>query len=623
MGGGGQAAMLVSKFLEGMSTARAQRRTEEENRRSKNDQTYERMVQFAQNAPLTPEAKQYIVERSITRAANLARESIKSTGGGKKNWLSGAIDSIVGPSSTKYDEKAQLAEMQDIMHVLTNPENHVNPAETAKQFTSTLQDILKTKQERLGQSKNLMYQQDFTGDPLVQSAVARARELNMSPDAIKEVLSSVTAPLAVRYPAGSEAGFDQQMYLPTIKQGPVALSGHGSGEPVPDMIGLEFTGGAEQPSTSAFGPGDIRRFKEKGSLSEPQSVVMQDGSIAHNIRSYYDPTTGQTGYLNQANEPMSGVARKALQSDLPKSSLSPEEIQNEIQSYEAAVNGLTDDPQKRSIYLDAIKAHLRSGTERGQESAARAYQSFATAATRPAGGSSSLSIANEDVDALVDAIVRGEADPRMTQYGYRDRSAIAAGLAKRGFNQANASRDYVAVNRFLSTLSSSRMVNYRQSIRNAYFHLDKLDELYQDWVRSAGDSGMKIINNGKLLVSAQSTDPILSAAADNLINEIKEFGAEMASVYRAGNAPTNESLKLAAGQLQGEWNQTTWRKGMDLMRFSLNSRLRSIEETVPLGITPGSPYNPDMSGTKDEPEGFKQGGGTIDLDKARSGRPRF
>jgi hypothetical protein len=158
-----------------------------------------------------------------------------------------------------------------------------------------------------------------------------------------------------------------------------------------------------------------------------------------------------------------------------------------------------------------------------------------------------------------------------------------------------AQRDFQAVNKHLTTLNGAQQLRLRQAVTFAYDHLEVVDNLYKQWAKKVKDLGgtlaMKGLNKATLAISAQSPGE-LGALAQNLQAQINDFTSEMGTVYKGGNSSTDETLRLAAGNLKADWNEQTWNKAIGLLRTSLTIRKNSISTTEAAGVTPGSPYNP-------------------------------
>jgi len=79
--------------------------------------------------------------------------------------------------------------------------------------------------------------------------------------------------------------------------------------------------------------------------------------------------------------------------------------------------------------------------------------------------------------------------------------------------------------------------------------------------------------------------------AQQLLAQINDFTSEMATVYKGGNASTDESLRLASENLKGEWNEEVFKRSVKELKKTLSYRVNSISNTPVAGQSQGSMYN--------------------------------
>ena len=210
------------------------------------------------------------------------------------------------------------------------------------------------------------------------------------------------------------------------------------------------------------------------------------------------------------------------------------------------------------------------------------------AASRSASGGTTTS----DVQDTARGIAEGHISPKISQsVSFRDRTAVSGALQRMGFNQAEAERDWMAINRHLSTLNGAQQERLRQAITFTHDTLPQLEEAYSKWKSLASQSGFKMINKAALSASEQLPGAA-GSAAHNLRALISDFTSELGTVYRGGNSSTDESLKLAAANLQADWNEKTFADAMARLRQTLQIRYNSIATSEAVGVTPNSAYAP-------------------------------
>jgi hypothetical protein len=200
----------------------------------------------------------------------------------------------------------------------------------------------------------------------------------------------------------------------------------------------------------------------------------------------------------------------------------------------------------------------------------------------------------------------GEQPPTTTGL-YRYGAAVRAELAKNHYNLAHAEQDWKAIQKHLSTMNGPAQERLRQAVSFAYGSLDQVESLYGEWKKAAGVSGVKVFNKASLAASKQLPGEA-GAIATNLEALINDFTSEMGTVYKGGNSSTDETLRLAAGNLKADWNEETFARAVKQLRQSLTIRKNSYMNSEAIGVTPNSPYAPT------------QPGGAVDLGAAPAGK---
>jgi hypothetical protein len=209
--------------------------------------------------------------------------------------------------------------------------------------------------------------------------------------------------------------------------------------------------------------------------------------------------------------------------------------------------------------------------------------------TKAAAGGHIGGLGDGDAEAIADAIERGDQPPTLTPF--RSAAApVAASLAKRGFDLTTATRDWQAISRHMSSLNSTQQLRLRQAVDFTHESLDVIDGLYDEWLKAGPASGFKMLNRAALAAAKQGGGKA-GEVAHALEAQINDLVSELGTVYKGGNASTDESLRLAAENLKGDWNEGTFRKAMGLVRKNLALRRNSIANSSPQGVSEGSLYN--------------------------------
>src|SRR5208283_2268687 len=114
-------------------------------------------------------------------------------------------------------------------------------------------------------------------------------------------------------------------------------------------------------------------------------------------------------------------------------------------------------------------------------------------------------------------------------------------------------------------------------------------------------SDWKVFNKASLATAKQ-----MPGEAGNLAHrldaQIADLTSELGTVYKGGNSSTDESLKLAAKNLESDWNEQTFKSAINQIRQNLEIRKNSIRHSQPAGVTENSSYVP--KGETETPKDF-------------------
>lgn len=229
----------------------------------------------------------------------------------------------------------------------------------------------------------------------------------------------------------------------------------------------------------------------------------------------------------------------------------------------------------------------------------RGFTQFAKPKQAAGSGGGGATSGDGDAEAVADAIIRGDQSPVLTGL-YRNTMAIRAQLAKKGFKHAQALSDWNAVQKHLSTLNGAQQERLRQAVTFTYDSLDVIEGLFQEWEKLGRASGFPLLNKAQLAMSKQIPGKT-GEVARNLEAQINDLTAELGTVYKGGNASTDESLRLAAENLKADWNPGQFKKALGLIRQNLQIRKNSILNSQPVGVNPGSPYAAGAAGGNASP----------------------
>ena len=134
-------------------------------------------------------------------------------------------------------------------------------------------------------------------------------------------------------------------------------------------------------------------------------------------------------------------------------------------------------------------------------------------------------------------------------------------------------------------MNGTQQVRLQQAVIFSYDSLSIIDQLNKEW---AG-GGFPILNKVNLTLAMNG---IYGANAQSLATrfnaQINDLTSELGTVYKGGNSSTDESLKLAAGNLNSSWSQKTLTDAINLARMNLQIRKNSIAQSTNI---PGNQYN--------------------------------
>lgn len=212
------------------------------------------------------------------------------------------------------------------------------------------------------------------------------------------------------------------------------------------------------------------------------------------------------------------------------------------------------------------------------------------AKNKPPSNAGSGAMASDPKD-IAQAIIDGKQPPVLTSL-YREAAPVRAELARRGYNMATALTDWTATQKYLATLNGTQQTRLRQAISFTAETLPQVEAAYAEWKKQAGISGVKLLNKANLAAMKQLPGAP-GSAAQQLDSLIADFTSELGTVYKGGNSSTDESLKLAAKNLEGDWNEKTFGDAVKRLNQSLTIRKNSMTAGPAGGV--GSEYAPQAA----------------------------
>lgn len=191
----------------------------------------------------------------------------------------------------------------------------------------------------------------------------------------------------------------------------------------------------------------------------------------------------------------------------------------------------------------------------------------------------------DDVEGISDAIINGNQPPVLTGL-YRLGGPVRAALERKGYDFTKASQDWTATSKLLATMNGAQQTRLRQAVGQVKEALPLVRDLAEKW--NAG--GFPILNKAQLAAAKEGVlGPEAQSIAVQLEAEIADITSELGTVYKGGNSSTDESLKLAATQLNASWSYPTLLDAIKLAEKNIGYRENSLQ----LGTAglPQSQYN--------------------------------
>lgn len=215
---------------------------------------------------------------------------------------------------------------------------------------------------------------------------------------------------------------------------------------------------------------------------------------------------------------------------------------------------------------------------------------------------------NDDMQVIADAIIAGEQPPDLKGL-YSKSSGVRAELARKGYDLTKASQDWTATQKYLATLNGAQQIRLRQATNFAYDSLDLVDSLSNEMKGILSRNGITSISKLNLIAAKNGLyGDDAKSIATRLDNQISDLVSELATVYKGGNGATDESLSLAAKQLNSNWDAKTLASNVDLVRKNLAIRRNSINVGVGgIGQSNYSQNNPlglDINSNTSDPLGL-------------------
>jgi len=207
---------------------------------------------------------------------------------------------------------------------------------------------------------------------------------------------------------------------------------------------------------------------------------------------------------------------------------------------------------------------------------------------------------DDNAKAIAGAIINGDQPPDMKGL-YKFSGPVRAELAKQGFDLSRANEDWMATQRHLASLNGPQQLRLRQAVDFASQSTDLVDQLAAQW-----DAGrFPLLNAANLTLAKQGAYGQEAASlATRMGASIADLTSELGTVYKGGNSSTDETLRLAAQNLNENWSTKTIHDATDQIRKTLVYRQNSLKNIGVAGVPNGGQYDPNK---QDETPSLPQG----------------
>lgn len=251
--------------------------------------------------------------------------------------------------------------------------------------------------------------------------------------------------------------------------------------------------------------------------------------------------------------------------------------------------------QSKNVLLDGKPATVNYNPGTGEYQVNGAAISGDRVKPIPPASSGTAPGVKEDADEIAAGIIDGTQPPDLTGLS-RGGAAIKvrAALHRQKFDLVQATSDWKATQKYLSTLEGPQQVRLRQAVTFTRESLEPIRSLAAEWDNARILKGGKLVPLNKLELDAAVNGAYGEKAASiatRLQSQINDVVSELATVYKGGNSPTDEGLKLAASNLKGQWSKKVLLDNLDQVEKNLGYRSNSIK-LFDLGGGVGTRYAP-------------------------------
>lgn len=196
-----------------------------------------------------------------------------------------------------------------------------------------------------------------------------------------------------------------------------------------------------------------------------------------------------------------------------------------------------------------------------------------------------------DVQETVAGMIDGSLPPVLPGRATKEYNAIMAESHRQHFDLAKAAQDWQATTKYLGTLNGAQQTLLRQATEQVAETVPLVRSLVTEW----DSSGIPYLSAANLAAAKKGAyGNKAQSLANRLDAQIADMTSELGTVYKGGNSSTDESLKLAARNLQGDWSRKAALDALDQIEQNIKYRRNSMK----LGAVTGgnNRYEPNLGG---------------------------
>lgn len=210
----------------------------------------------------------------------------------------------------------------------------------------------------------------------------------------------------------------------------------------------------------------------------------------------------------------------------------------------------------------------------------------------------------EEISAIGDAVINGDQPPDLRGL-YGKSGAVRAYLQSKGFNLTKANRDWMATNKYVTSLNAPQQVRLNQTIDSVSQGIPALRDLSGELQRTDFNPSNYVIvkgqQNGIQLDPRKmnSLNPDQRQVAVKYVTQINLLRDEGAQVFSGGYAPQESAFKLIDEILNPYYSNPSTNAALDQLEYNLKIRKNAITNGRPMSIggevnVPGTAQNPEV-----------------------------